>query len=76
MGTLNAKIIGDNLRQLREKKGKTVEEAANDLEITPSALSNYENGLRIPRDTIKIRIANYYNRSITNIFYAKNTHNP
>lgn len=71
---MNSKRIGDTLKELRQKKGKTLEEASCDLDITPSALSNYENGIRIPRDTIKIRIAEYYNRSVATIFFAKDAH--
>lgn len=71
---MNSKTIGCTLKDLRQKKGKTLEEVSADLNITPSALSNYENGIRIPRDTIKIRIAEYYNRSVSTIFFAKNAH--
>lgn len=71
---MNSKEIGLMLATMRQEKGKTTAEAARDLGITTSALSNYENGIRIPRDTIKIRIANYYNRPIASIFYAENAH--
>ena len=62
--------IGAILVDLRIQKGKTVTEAAKDLEISTSALSMYENGERIPRDNIKIRIATYYNKSVAAIFFA------
>lgn len=66
---MNSKKIGDRLVKLRQDRKLTVAEAAIDLGITPSALSNYENGIRIPRDSIKIKIADYYNESITAIFF-------
>lgn len=66
--------IGDTLRELRQAKGKTVAEAAKDLGITPSALSNYENNARVPRDTIKIAISDYYKKPIQKIFFAKKIH--
>lgn len=69
MGT----TIGDNLKELRLAKHKTIAAVARDLDITPSALSNYENNLRVPRDTIKIAIAEYYKKPIQKIFFAKNT---
>ena len=71
---MDSKKIGETLVELRQKKNKTVAEVASDLGITPSALSNYENGIRVPRDSIKIRIANYYNRSVATIFFAKDAH--
>lgn len=67
---MDNKKIGEKLTKLRQKKGKTVTEAAAELGITVSALSNYENGIRIPRDVVKIRIANYYNKSVSTIFFA------
>ena len=63
--------IGDILKELRKAKGKTLEDAAKDIGITPSALGNYENNLRVPRDTIKIAIADYYKKPIQKIFYPK-----
>lgn len=67
---MDSKLIGAKLTELRKAKGKTTTEAASELGITVSALSNYETGIRIPRDTIKIRIANYYEVPIASIFYA------
>lgn len=67
---MDSKVIGVKLTELRKAKGKTSTDAAKDLGITVSALSNYESGIRIPRDTIKIRIADYYEVPIASIFYA------
>lgn len=67
---MNSKLIGEILTDLRKEKGKTTTEAAKDLGITVSALSNYESGIRIPRDNIKIRIADYYDKPIAAIFYT------
>lgn len=67
---MDSKLIGEILTDLRKEKGKTTTEAAKDLGITVSALSNYESGIRIPRDNIKIRIADYYNKPIAAIFYT------
>jgi len=63
--------IGDRLKELREAKGKTVVQAAEGIGITPSALSNYENNIRIPRDNIKIAISDYHKKPIQKIFYPK-----
>ena len=70
-----SETIGEILKDLRLTKGKTVEEAAKDIGITPGALSNYENNIRVPRDTIEIAIADYYKKPIQKIFYPKKTQN-
>lgn len=59
--------IGEKLKKLRgEKKTKDV---AKDIGITISALSNYENDYRIPRDETKRKIAKYYKKSVEEIFF-------
>ena len=64
---MDAKKIGEKLKELRGKR--TINEVAQALEISPSALSMYENGERVPRDVIKIKIADYYETPITDIFF-------
>ncbi|MEX6519263.1 helix-turn-helix transcriptional regulator [Fusobacterium animalis] len=55
------------MKKLRgEKKTKDV---AKDIGITISALSNYENDYRIPRDETKRKIAKYYKKSVEEIFF-------
>ena len=66
--------IGDTLKELRQAKGKSLAEAAKDIGITPSALANYESNIRVPRDTIKIAISDYYKKPIQKIFFARKTH--
>ena len=66
---LDSKIIGHTLLALRKKMKKTTSEVAKNCGISRSAVSMYENGKRIPRDDIKIRLANYYNVSVEKIFY-------
>ena len=57
-------------KKLREARGQTpravVCEACG---ISISALMMYENGKRIPRDTIKLRLAKFYNKSIEELFF-------
>ena len=65
--TLDAKKIGANLKCLRGNK--TQREVANALGITTMAISQYENGDRIPRDEIKVKISKYYNKSIDELFF-------
>lgn len=60
--------IAERLITLRGTKSQA--EVAAAIGVTPSAYSMYENGERIPRDEIKKRIAEYYKRSVTTIFFA------
>lgn len=48
---------------------RTREEIAKKVGVSVSAISMYENGERIPRDDIKIRIAKAYNKTVQEIFY-------
>lgn len=53
---------------------KKQEEVANALGISKSALCMYEAGKRVPRDPLKARIAKYYKRSISFIFFNEKEH--
>jgi putative transcriptional regulator len=64
---LDKKCIGEKLQALRGKKSR--QEVAEALRISISALQMYENGQRVPRDEVKIRIANYYGVSVEEIFF-------
>ena len=64
---INVADMGQKLALLRGNK--TLAEVANDLRISKSALAMYETGRRIPRDQIKIRIAEYYGKSVAYIFF-------
>lgn len=59
--------VAKRLIQLRGKKSR--EEVANAIGISVSAVSMYENGERIPRDDIKIKLADYYGETVQNIFF-------
>ncbi len=60
--------IGEKLIELRGDKSR--EKVAVDLDISYSALVSYELGTRIPRDEIKIKIANYNNISVGELFFS------
>lgn len=51
---------------------KTQAEVADCVKISRSALGMYECGERTPRDEIKVRLANYYNISVQELFYSPN----
>jgi putative transcriptional regulator len=61
-------------RLLSLRGDRTREAVANAVGISVSALQMYENGHRIPRDDIKIRIAEFYGVSVESIFYTKENH--
>ena len=69
---INVADMGQKLALLRGNK--TLTEVANDLRISKSALAMYETGRRIPRDQIKIRIAEYYGKSVAYIFFNGEEH--
>ncbi|WP_294731036.1 helix-turn-helix transcriptional regulator [uncultured Faecalibaculum sp.] len=59
--------IGTALRELRGMK--TVKTVAHALGVTESAVTNWENGIRVPRDELKKRIADYYGVKAGEIFF-------
>lgn len=58
--------MNEQLIALRGNRSQ--EEVAKALGISVSALSMYEQGNRIPRDEIKIKMAEYYGISIESLF--------
>lgn len=64
---MDAEKIAKILLDLRGKKSR--EEVASAVGISTSALAMYENAMRIPRDETKIKIAEYYGKSVQAIFF-------
>ena len=64
---MSAITMGEKLVKLRGNR--TQSEVAQGIGISPSAYAMYENGARIPRDHIKVKIAKYYKRSVQFIFF-------
>ena len=63
------KLIAKKLTELRQKKQKTQQEVANAVGISVSAIAMYEAGDRVPRDEVKLALAQYYNTSVGHIFF-------
>lgn len=62
-------IIEERLKSLRKAKGVSQEEVARAIGISFSAYTKYENnGLR-PKDSTKIKIAEYYGVTVDELFY-------
>lgn len=55
------------LRALRGEKSQA--RIADEIGITKSSWAMYERGERVPRDEVKIRIAEYAGKSVQEIFY-------
>lgn len=58
---------GKRLVKLRGEKSQA--KVAEDVGIATSTLAMYESEQRVPRDPIKIKLADYFNTSVQAIFY-------
>mgnify|MGYP000395935167 CR=1 len=65
---MNKTKIGKKLLSLRGTKRR--DDVAKDLGISSSTLAMYETGKRIPRDETKVKIANYYDVDLVELFYT------
>lgn len=59
--------FGKNLRKLRKKKNLTLLELGNILNISKSALSDYENGKSTPSLTILDHISKFFGKNINEL---------
>lgn len=66
---VDAVKIGKRLAELRGKR--TQEEVARAIGVSTSSVGMYECGERVPRDAIKLRIANYFKKSVQEIFFTE-----
>lgn len=66
--SIDKKKVGERLAALRGSR--TQKEVAEAIGVTPAAISMYEQGIRMPRDNVKIKLAKYYKRSVITIFFA------
>ncbi len=62
-------MCGEKLKELRGKHSQ--QQIANAIGITKSAWAMYERNERTPRDEIKIRIANFFGKSVQEIFFRQ-----
>ena len=63
-----------NNKLVKLRGTRTQEEIANAIGISISAIGMYETGQRVPRDEIKVKLANFYNVSIESLFFDNNIH--
>lgn len=65
---MDRKRIADRLKTLRGNKSQ--QEVAQAIGVTAMAISLYEAGERVPRDEVKVKIAEYFKTTVDSIFYA------
>lgn len=65
---MDPKTIGERLTKLRGTRNQA--EVAAACGISPSAVAMYERGDRVPRDEIKIKLAQFYGVTVEEIFYT------
>ena len=66
---MDKKIIGERLRELRGDRSR--EEIAVAAKVTASAIWMYEAGQRCPNDETKVRLADYFGKTVEDIFYQR-----
>lgn len=59
--------LANRLRELRGNRSRN--DVAQALGISCSAIALYENGERIPRDHIKVSMAEYYGVTVGDLFF-------
>jgi transcriptional regulator with XRE-family HTH domain len=69
MMRLDADVIGKRLRELRGDRSQ--QEVADAAGVSKMAISKYETGLSIPGDSVKIALANYYGKTVEQIFFTQ-----
>ena len=62
--------IAERLKQARGEVPREI--VAQAVGVTVSAISMYENGQRIPRDEIKVKLADYYHTTVQALFFDGN----
>lgn len=61
--------------ELKKLRGsQTLQQVADSLGISKSAWQMYETGNRVPRDELKIRIANHFGKTVGEIFFKEFEH--
>lgn len=66
---VNVTKIAEKLKKLRYDIGLSQEEVSKRIGIRQNSLAQYGNGRRIPRDEIKLKIADFYEVDVGWLFY-------
>jgi transcriptional regulator with XRE-family HTH domain len=71
---MDAKQVGERIKSLRQERKMSQQEFADAIDVASSTVSMYENGERIPRDQIKLAIANLFGVTVDYLFFGNGTH--
>lgn len=63
--------MAKNQKLVELRGAKTLLQVATDLDISVSALSQYENSKRFPTPEIAQKLAKYYRTTVDELFYGK-----
>ena len=63
------KSVAERIKEARLAKGCSVEELAKACGITISAVQMYECGQRIPRDSVKVLMAEFLEVPVQDLFF-------
>lgn len=66
--------FAEKLKKLRDQKGISQLELSEKIGVSPSSITMYEQGERVPRDSVKIKIADYFGVTVESIFFDTRQH--
>lgn len=70
---IDVRKIGQRLTELRGLRSR--EEVARSLGVSTSALAMYELGYRMPKDDVKIKLAEFYAMPVGDLFFTPDVTN-
>ena len=65
----NPEEIGKAIKEMRGNRSQ--QEIADAIGCTKMAISQYENGQRMPNDDMKVSIANYFGVTVGSLFFTQ-----
>jgi len=72
---MSKSTIGNRIAEVRRKKGIKQQELANGIGIQRTSLSQIENGLYAPSSDTMLKISDYLNTPLGEIFFNPNVSN-
>ena len=63
------KSVAERIKEERLKRELSVDEVAKGCGISVSAVQMYECGQRVPRDEIKVSMANFFGLTVQELFF-------
>lgn len=64
------KSTTSKITALREKNNISKRTLAEALGVSINTIDSYEQGERVPRDEMKVKISKYFNVSVLDLFYS------